>query len=77
MKSPSEHQIALADNIAKTLGLEFPRGDYDFTAKAYWNFINNNIEKYNEICADFDDQTYGLLGEYDDWDFYELGLWEF
>ena len=35
MKSPSEHQIVLADNIAKTLGLEFPRGDYDFTAKAY------------------------------------------
>ena len=77
MKSPSEHQIALADNIAKTLGLEFPRGDYDFTAKAYWNFINNNIEKYNEICANFDDQTYGLLDEYDNWDFYELGLWEF
>ena len=77
MKSPSENQIALADNIAKTLGLEFPKGDYDFTAKAYWNFINNNIEKYNEIYADFDDQAYGLVGEYDNCDFYELGLWEF
>ena len=77
MKSPSEKQIVLADNIAKTLGLEFPRGDYDFTAQVYWEFIKNNVDKYNEACADFEDSTYGLLGEYDDWDLYELGLWEF
>lgn len=77
MKSPSEKQIALADNIAKTLGLEFPRGDYDFTAQAYWRFIKDNFDEYNEACADFEDPTYGLLGEYDDWDLYELGLWEF
>ena len=77
MKSPSEKQIALADNIAKTLGLEFPRGDYDFTAQAYWRFIKDNIDKYNKICADFEDPTYGLLGEYDDWDMYNMGMWEF
>lgn len=77
MKSPSEKQIVLANNIAKTLRLEFPRGDYDFTAQAYWEFIKNNVDKYNEACADFEDQTYGLLGEYDDWDLYELGMWEF
>ena len=77
MKSPSKKQIVLADDIAKTLGLEFPRGDYDFTAQAYWEFIKNNIDKYNEAYADFEDPTYGLFGEYDDWDLYELGMWEF
>ena len=46
MKSPSKKQIVLADNIAKTLGLEFPRGDYDFTAQAYWEFIKNNFGIY-------------------------------
>ena len=77
MKSPSKKQIALVDNIAMTLGLEFPRGDYDFTAQAYWKFIKDNIDKYNEMCADFEDPTYGLLGECDDWDMYNMGMWEF
>lgn len=77
MKSPSEKQIALADNIAKTLRLEFPRGDYDFTAQAYWEFINKNIDKYNEATAGMEDPTYGLLGELTDWDLYDMGMWEF
>jgi hypothetical protein len=77
MKSPSEKQIALADDIAKTLGLEFPRGSYDFSAQAYWEFINKNIDKYNEATAGMEDPTYGLLGELTDWDLYNMGMWEF
>ena len=76
-KSPTQKQIELADEIAKVLQLNFPRGSYDFTAQAYWKFINENIEKYNEACAGLEDPTYGLLGEYDDWDMYDMGMWEF
>jgi hypothetical protein len=76
-KSPTQKQIVLADNIAKTLGLEFPRGSYDFSSRTYWEFINKNIEKYNEVTAGLEDPTYGLLGEFTDWDLYDMGMWEF
>lgn len=76
--APSKKQIDLADNIAKILNLDFPKGSYDFTSQAYWQFIHDNIEEYKYACAYCeDDANYGLLGEYDDWDLYELGLWEF
>lgn len=32
LKAPSEKQIKLADKIAYTLDLEFPRGSFDFTS---------------------------------------------
>ena len=48
MKSPSTKQIEFADEIAYVLGIDFPRGDYDFTAQAYWEFIQANIREYKE-----------------------------
>ena len=38
MKSPSEVQILLAQRIADTLSLDFPKGDYEFTYQDYKNF---------------------------------------
>ena len=49
MKSPSEKQIKFADEIAKTLNIDFPKGSSDFNAYNYWNFINNHIKEYREI----------------------------
>ena len=77
MKTPSDKQIVLANKISDVLGLDFPRGDFDFSAVAYWNFINKNIKAYKEIlfdksfiaplCADEDDIFFG----------YDEGLWEY
>ena len=44
MKRPSDKQIICADKIAEKLNLSFPRGDYDFTAKAYYDFISDHIQ---------------------------------
>ena len=74
MKSPSNKQIELADKMAYILDLDFPRGDFEFTAYAYWEFINSHIEPYfgcyenskiDDICEG--DISYG----------FDLGLWEF
>ncbi len=73
MKVPSRKQIKLADEIACTLGLDFPRGDFDFTSYAYWKFINENMENYKYACKELS------LNNFDDdiWWGYDLGLWEF
>lgn len=56
-KSPSDKQIELADAIANTLNIDFPLSSKDFTAKIYWEFINDNIDKVKRIW--FDDGEYG------------------
>lgn len=66
MKSPSTKQIEFADEIAYVLGIDFPRGDYDFTAQAYWEFIQTNIRKYEELLAAAE------KSRYDEWDY---ALW--
>ena len=74
MKTPSQKQIDLADKIATTLNLDFPKGDYEFSAYSYWKFINDNINEYIEVVNEakamnnFDDDIF--------WG-YDLGLWEF
>ncbi len=74
MKSPSEKQIKFADKIATALDLDFPRGDYDFNAQSYYNFIAKNIKEYQEKCVNY----IPILEDSDDvfWG-YDLGLWEF
>lgn len=73
MKRPSDKQIIFADKIAEKLNLSFPRGDYDFTAKAYYDFISDHIQEYKEtfnfipILEDENDIFWG----------YEYGLWEY
>lgn len=73
LKAPSEKQIKLADKIAYTLDLEFPRGSFDFTSFAYWKFINENMENYKHACEE------SRLNNFDDdiWWGYDLGFWEF
>lgn len=44
-KPPSNKQIRLAEDIANTLGIDFPVSSKDFTAAVYWKFINDNIEE--------------------------------
>lgn len=73
IRSPSEKQILFADKIANTLGIEFPRGDFDFSAYVYWKFIQNHLQEFKNAMDDvtaknnFDDIT--CWGS-------ELGLWE-
>ena len=74
IRSPSEKQILLADNIADLLSIEFPRGDFDFSAYVYWKFIQNHLQEFNDTMDDiiaknnFEDIT--CWGS-------EFGLWEF
>lgn len=76
MKSPSNEQIKLADKIADILELDFPRGDFDFTRYAYWKFINENIEQYNQVRSEM--LIYANNNSEDDiWFGFDLGLWEF
>lgn len=48
-RSPSEKQIALVEEIAKALDIDFPQSSADFTAKTYYKFIKNHIEEMREI----------------------------
>lgn len=73
LKVPSEKQIKLADKIAHTLDLEFPRGSFDFTSYAYWKFINENMENYKHACQESRVTNF----DSDIWWGYDLGLWEF
>ena len=75
MNSPSEVQILLAQRIADTLNLDFPKGDYEFTYQPYKSFIDKYKQDYYDIMDGI--KRRWLLGEYDDWDLYELGMWEF
>lgn len=50
-RSPSEKQIALVEEIAKALDIDFPQSSADFTAKTYYKFIKNHIEEMQEIWA--------------------------
>ena len=64
MKSPTEKQIRLAEQISAILDIDFPSSSKDFTRHIYYHFIKNNIEEFkyaqlenyideddcNEIC---------------------------
>lgn len=65
-KAPSEKQIKLADEIADCLGLDFPRGSYDFTSQIYWKFIQNHIQEYKDLLS---------AGEESRYDEFDYALW--
>lgn len=69
MKSPSQAQIDYADNIAKTLNIDFPTCSADFTAYNYWQFINSHIVEYNAIINQniYDEDTLYFLCDNDIW----------
>ena len=49
MMSPSEMHIVLAQRIANTLNLVFPKGDYEFTYQAYKDFIDRYKQDYYDV----------------------------
>lgn len=46
MREPTDKQISFAEKIARTLHKELPK---EFSSKAYWEFINDNKEKYEDV----------------------------
>lgn len=52
VKSPTEKQIALAEEIANALDLEFPISSKQFTRSAYSKFIKDNLDEYRWIYED-------------------------
>ena len=57
-----------------TLNIDFPNSSSDFTSFAYYNFIKEHIEEYNNCCRD------GIIEGFGDEDIfwgYEYGLWEY
>lgn len=53
MKVPSEKQIKFARKISNELYIPLPT---DYTAKAYYDFIHDNIVKYNTHTKSIDDE---------------------
>lgn len=43
--APTEKQIALADWIAKTLGIDFPQCSKDFNKITYWLFCQKYLHE--------------------------------
>ena len=77
MKIPSDKQINFANEIAKTLNIDFPHGDFDFTAQRYFYFISDYIEDYKYAIAE--NKIIPNLWAYDDditWG-YDYGYWEY
>lgn len=52
MKEPTKRQISFAEKIACRCNKELPK---EFTSKAYWQFINDNITEFNIKAIDEDD----------------------
>lgn len=52
VKTPTDKQICLADAIAETLEIDFPQSSKDFTAGAYWKFINDHIDEARAMWYD-------------------------
>ena len=52
MKEPTNKQISFAEKIAWRCNKELPK---EFTSKAYWQFINDNITEFNIKAIDEDD----------------------
>ena len=45
MREPSQKQIDFAEDIRHWTGVEFPE---EYTAQAFWRYINENKPKYEE-----------------------------
>lgn len=52
MKEPTDKQIRFAEKIAWRCNKELPK---EFTAKAYWNFIDDNIVEFHARAIDEED----------------------
>ena len=51
MKTPSEAQINFANEISFVLGVDFPMSSKDYTAKAYYEFIRDHINRYQNAMS--------------------------
>ena len=58
MSSPTDKQIKLADEIAETLGIDFPMSNADFTKQRYWEFIQTHIQRYNDLLSAGEESRY-------------------
>lgn len=59
MCPPSEKQIKFAEEIAYTLGIEFPTCSAEYTKYAYFKFISYYYHTYQEIMnsdPNYDDE---------------------
>jgi len=70
IRPPTERQIEFADAIAEALGINFPRGSWDYTFDAYSDFISAHVDKYYELMAELGDGA-----EYDAFALQEVGEW--
>lgn len=66
MKTPTEKQIKYARLIANCLKYSLPE---EFSKQAYWKFINDHIDEYNNRIDD-------IVELYDAWGYFD-GLNEF
>lgn len=56
-KSPTDKQIAYAEDIAEYLNIDFPHSSADFTRAKYGRFIDEYSREYHrQLCCD--DPTY-------------------
>lgn len=63
MKTPSDKQIEFVDAIANRLEIDFPQSSHDFTARTYYQFINEHIQEfYLGADENYMDEFYDVCG---------------
>ena len=59
MKTPTEKQIHLVENMTRILGIKFPKSPNDFTRQSYFLWIRDHIDEYKEaIYSTIYDEDY-------------------
>ena len=59
MNEPSDAQVEFAEAIAETIGEDLPD---EYTASAYWEFINENQDYFYEVRRDIRREKMRSLG---------------
>lgn len=54
--TPTEKQIRFADDIARTLDIDFPWSSKQYNKNEYSKFINTHLKDYQDAC--YDDPLY-------------------
>lgn len=60
MREPSERQIEFAKSISYYLHIELPA---EYSAKAYWKYINQNSAKMYEVIESRREEAYNRIVE--------------
>lgn len=67
MKTPTEKQIKLVEEITSVLKIDFPNNSFQFTRKEYFKFIQKHLPAFKELIENdfYDEELLDWLGLYE------------